>query len=137
MAEHTGRTNVLAGLVALEGLALTAAGGLAWLMVRRELADARITVEDDAEMLAGHKVAGPLSAYVEARVIDRHALEATGGKTFAELGAGDEGRDTAKDSSFMRASLFTSVMAFGVAALAMAVEVALVIVAFVVRSGRR
>jgi hypothetical protein len=94
-------------------------------------------VEEDADMLAGRRVAGPLTAYAEARVIDRHALEATGGKTFAELGPDDKGRDAAKDASFMRASLFTSVMAFGVAGVTAAVGAALVVLALLVRSPRR
>jgi hypothetical protein len=79
-------------------------------------------------------VAGPLSAYAEARVIDKHTLEATGGKTFAELADDDPNREMAKAASFMRASLFTSAMAFGVSALAVTGGFALLVLAFAVRS---
>jgi hypothetical protein len=56
-----------------------------------------------------------------ADIIAHHALEATGGKTYAELDREDPLRATAQSASFLRASLFTSVVAFGVAAFAMGV----------------
>jgi hypothetical protein len=56
-------------------------------------------------------------------VIDKHALEATGGLRYAELGREDPKRQTAMTASFLQASLFTSVVAFGVAAMAVAVGV--------------
>ena len=52
-----------------------------------------------------------------------HALEATGGKTYAELDREDPLRAVAQSASFLRASLFTSVVAFGVAAFAMGMGV--------------
>ncbi len=58
---------------------------------------------------------GPLDAYSQAQVIDKHALEATGGKTYAELEQDDPLREVAMNASFLRASLFTSVVAYGVA----------------------
>jgi hypothetical protein len=54
----------------------------------------------------------------EALVINRHALEATGGLTFAELDRDDPLRQTAMTAAFLRASLFTSVVSFGVALMA-------------------
>lgn len=137
MAKGSRGTTALAGVVAIEGAVMMVAGGLAWLTVRRELAGARITVEGDADMLAGRKVTGPFSAYAEARVIDKHTLELTGGKTFAELDGDDPNRQTAMSASFMRASLFTSVMAFGVAALAMGLGLATVVLALIVRSASK
>jgi hypothetical protein len=50
-------------------------------------------------------------------VIKEHALEIGGGKTYAELPQDDPARDTVMTASFLRTSLFTSVVAFGVAAL--------------------
>jgi hypothetical protein len=50
-------------------------------------------------------------------VIKKHALEAGGGLTYAELDREDPARETVMDASFLRASLFTSVVAFGVATL--------------------
>jgi hypothetical protein len=99
-------------------------GGIAtWIVVRNTLADQKITVSDDASCLAGDDVDGPFSAYCQAMVIDKHALEATGGLRYAELGREDPKRETAMTASFLQASLFTSVVAFGVAAMAIAVGV--------------
>ena len=99
-------------------------GGVAtWVVVSTTLADQKITVSDDASCLAGDDVDGPFSAYCQAMVIDKHALEATGGLRYAELGREDPKRQTAMTASFLQASLFTSVVAFGVAAMAVAVGV--------------
>jgi ABC-type glycerol-3-phosphate transport system permease component len=101
-------------------------GGVAtWIVVSTTLADQKIVVSDDASCLAGDEVDGPFSAYCEAMVIDKHALEATGGLRYAELGREDPKRETAMTASFLQASLFTSVVAFGVAAMAIAVGVLL------------
>ena len=62
-------------------------------------------------------------ALTMADIINKHALETTGGKTYAELDREDPLRATAMNGSFLRASLFTSVVAFGVAAFAMGVGV--------------
>lgn len=64
------------------------------------------------------QVAGPFTAYCQAKVIEKHTLEATGGKTYAEFDREDPLREVAASSSFLQASLFTSVLAFGVAAMA-------------------
>ena len=58
---------------------------------------------------------GPFTAFVQADVINKHALEASGGKTYAELAQDDPVRETVMQASFLRASLFTSVVAYGVA----------------------
>jgi hypothetical protein len=50
-------------------------------------------------------------------VIKEHALDIGGGKTYAQLPQDDPTRDTVMTASFLRSSLFTSVVAFGVAAL--------------------
>ncbi|MFH8252375.1 aromatic ring-opening dioxygenase LigA [Microbacterium sp. B2969] len=88
---------------------------IAWVAVTTQLADEKITVSDDAVAFQGQPVAGPFTAYVQADVIEKHALEATGGKTYAELGKDDPARTTAMQASFLRTSLFTSVVSYGVA----------------------
>ncbi len=103
------------------GLVFVIAGIATWAGVSSKLAAERITVSDDAYMLAGAPVVDPLSAFVQADMISHHALEATGGKTYAELGKDDPLRATAMNGSFLRASLFTSVIAFGVALFAFGV----------------
>jgi hypothetical protein len=126
MASRTGKT--LGTIVAIVGVLMILAGGVTYYVVHNELKAAKITVADDATMLAGDLVDGPFSAYAEAMVIDKHALEATGGKTYAELGREDPLRQTAMSASFLRASLFTSVVAFGVAALAMGLGLMLLLI---------
>ena len=88
-----------------------------YVLVHNELADQKITVSDDAPFLAGDEVDGPFSGYAEAMAINDHALEAGGGLTYAELDQDDPTRETVMTADFLQASLFTSVVAFGVAAL--------------------
>ncbi|WP_418277776.1 aromatic ring-opening dioxygenase LigA [Isoptericola jiangsuensis] len=101
----------------IAGIVLILAGVGVWIVVSTTLSDEEITVSDDANMFAGQHVAGPFTAYAQAEVIDKHALEASGGATYAELDQDDPTRDTVMNASFLRASLFTSVVAFGVCAL--------------------
>ena len=113
-------------------------GGIAtWVVVSNTLADQKIVVSDDASCLAGDEVDGPFSAYCEAMVIDKHALEATGGLRYAELGREDPKRQTAMTASFLQASLFTSVVAFGVAAMAVAVGVLFLLIGLGMRDVAR
>lgn len=115
-----GRPVRVVGLVALlAGILMIGAGAATWATVSTQLAAQDITVSEDADFLAGDTVDGPFSAYAQAQVIDRHALEATGGQTYAQLEQDDPLRDVAMNASFLRASLFTSVVAYGVSALVM------------------
>ncbi|ACZ30675.1 hypothetical protein Xcel_1652 [Xylanimonas cellulosilytica DSM 15894] len=109
------------GLVA--GLLMVVIGGATWGIVSSQLADQRITVAEDASFMAGTTVNNPLSAFAQAQVIDEHTLNITGGKTFSELDREDPVRATAQQGAFLRASLFTSVVAYGVAALVMGLGV--------------
>lgn len=99
------------------GVLLLLGGVATWLLVSSTLKDQKITTADDA-CLAGKTVAGPFTAYCEAKVIEKHTLESTEGLTYAELDREDPRRETALTSSFLQSSLFTSVVAFGVAAMA-------------------
>lgn len=128
MVKGSGSSKTLGTLVAVIGLLMIVAGGVTWFMVQDQLSEANITVAEDAEFLAGDEVDGPFSAYAQADIIDKHALEATGGKTYAELDQEDPLRDTAMNASFLRASLFTSVVAFGVALMAVGVGLALIMI---------
>jgi hypothetical protein len=103
-------------------------GAVTYYVVHRELADENITVSDDAKHNAGEAVEGPFTAYSQAMAIKTHALEAGGGKTYAELPQDDPARATVMTASFLRASLFTSVVSFGVAALVVALGVLFVLV---------
>ena len=125
----------LIGLVTIiAGIVLILAGGATWGMVRGQLADEKITVAEDAAAFAGAPVTGPLEAFYQADIINKHALEGSGGKTYAELDREDPARATVMNASFLRASLFTSVIAFGVAAFAMGLGVLFILVGFAIRS---
>lgn len=114
----------IVGLVALiAGILMIGAGAATWATVSTQLAAQDITVSEDAAFLGGATVDGPLTAYAQAQVIDKHALEATGGQTYAQLEQDDPLRATAMNASFLRASLFTSVVAYGVSALVMGLGV--------------
>jgi hypothetical protein len=109
------RTASIASIVL--GILLVVGGVATWVVVADTLGDQQITTSDDA-CLAGRRVADPFTAYCEAKVIETHTLESTDGLYYAELERDDPRRETALTSSFLQASLFTSVLAFGVAAMA-------------------
>jgi hypothetical protein len=108
---------IVAIISIVAGAVLIVLGVVTYYIVHRELSDEHIVVSQDAKHNAGKDVEGPFTAYSEAMVIKTHALEAGGGKTYAELPQDDPARQTVMTASFLRASLFTSVVAFGVAAL--------------------
>ncbi|MCW2680873.1 MAG: aromatic ring-opening dioxygenase LigA, partial [Frankiales bacterium] len=85
---------------------------------------------------AGEPVDGPLTAYYEADIIEHHALASSKGKTYAELDREDPVRATVMNGSFLRASLFTSVVSFGVAAMAMGLGLIFVLIGFALRAVR-
>ena len=110
--------------------------------------------------LAGKPVAGPFTAYAQASAINAHALEGAGGRTYAQIGVDAKAlkaklaasglskeevaknpdvlalattRDSTMNGSFLRASLFTSVVAFGVAALVMGLGLLFALLGFALR----
>jgi hypothetical protein len=131
-AEHarrsTGPLRLLAILVIVGGAILSSAGAITWVVVTEQLSDEKIVVSDDADNFAGEKVDGPLTAYAEADIINEHALRETDGQTYAELDQDDPRRETVMTASFLRASLFTSVVSFGVAAFAFGLGLLLIVI---------
>lgn len=120
---------------------------------------AAVTPENPGR-LAGKPVAGPFTAYAQAAAIEHHALDGAGGRTYAQLGddakalkaklaasglskediaknpdvtALADTRTTAMNGSFLRASLFTSVVSFGVAALVIGLGVLFVLLGLALR----
>lgn len=133
MAQASGRARTIGLVVIVAGVVFAVAGVVTWFVVADQLAAEHITVSEDARFLAGTEVNGPFAAYSQAQVINKHALEATGGKTYAELDREDPARQTAMQASFLRSSLFTSVVAFGVAALATVLGILLVLIGWALR----
>ena len=127
-SRSTGPLRALAIIVIIGGVILSVAGVITWIVVTAQLSDEKIVVSDDADRFAGEDVDGPFTAYAEAEVIQDHALEASDGLTYAELDQDDPRRETVMTASFLRASLFTSVVAFGVAAFAVGLGILLIIV---------
>ena len=109
-------TKIVALVLMVLGALMVVAGATTYSMVSSQLQAERITVSQDSDKYAGEAVAGPFTAYQEAIMIEKHALAATNGKTYAELDREDPLRDVAMNGSFLRASLFTSVVSFGLAA---------------------
>ena len=137
-------------LTIIAGAILIIAGGVTWGAVATQLASENITVPDDAAFAAGTRVNNPISAFAQADIISTHALHSSGGLTYAELGdkanelkaAGaseDEiaevaaQRASVMNGSFLRASLFTSVVAFGIAALVIGLGVLFILVGWALR----
>lgn len=124
-----------ASLVAIVvGIVMAVAGIATWVFVSSTLSEQKIVVSDDANCLAGDEVDGPFSAFCQADVIDKHTKAITGGLTYSELDMEDPNRATAMDSAFLQASLFTSVVAFGVAFMAFGVGIVFTLIGFGMRA---
>lgn len=125
---HSGTAKWISIVIMVIGAFMVIAGAVTYGTVSSTLSDEKISVADDATCLAGQPVAGPFAAYCQAEIIAHHALTATGGKTYAELAKDDPLRQTAMTASFLRASLFTSVVAFGVAVMAIGIGIVFILI---------
>jgi len=124
-----------AGLIVIIcGVVFIVAGVATYVMVSTTLSSENITVSEDASMFAGQHVDQPWEAFAEASVIDKHANEISGGKSYAELPRTDPNRTTVMNASFLQASLFTSVVAFGVAAMAAVVGAVFIVIGLALRA---
>lgn len=148
-------TKFVGVLSIIAGIFLAIAGSVTYIAVSQQLASENIVVPDDAAFLAGDTVDGPFSAFAQADIINTHALAGSEGRTYAELGDlaaearadGDEAlaeeysaqRATLMNASFLRASLFTSVVSFGLAALVVGLGILFALIgwALVAVTGRR
>jgi len=158
-ARPASHTRLYGLIVMILGGVFLVAGAVTWGAVSSNLKAEEITVSPDAAHFGGALVDTPWEAFAQADIINHHALTATGDKTYAELGnelheieaanpdASKE--ELAKDAdyakltalrtvvmngSFLRASLFTSVIAFGVAFLAMGLGVTFGLIGWAIRS---
>ena len=124
---------VIAWITIIFGIIFIVAGGVTWGAVASNLAAQKITVSDDAAAFGGQLVDTPWEAFAQAEVINKHATEISGGKTYAELPQDDPNRPTVMTASFLQASLFTAVVAFGVALLVVGVGVTLILIGAALR----
>jgi ABC-type Fe3+-siderophore transport system permease subunit len=132
-ARRAGVVPLLGLLVIIAGAVLIVAGVITYGLVSSKLADQKITVAPDAAHFAGQQVTQPWQAYAQADAIAQHATKIAGGKTYAELPQDDPNRQTVMVASFLQASLFTSVLAFGVAVLAVGLGVVFVLIGVALR----
>jgi hypothetical protein len=86
--------------------------------VHDQLVAQRITTPEDAS-IRNAPVDDAATAKAQADVIQKHALEATGGKTYAQMDREDPARQTAFTASALRTSLMAAVLAWETANLAM------------------
>jgi hypothetical protein len=121
-------------LLIVAGALLVVAGAATWVTVRSQLVAEQITIPEDAMAFQGNVVDGPLDAYVQADIINHHALDSSGGLTYAEIDREDPARATVMNASFLRASLFTSVIAFGIAAFAAGMGVLFALIGVALRN---
>ncbi|MEX0592208.1 MAG: hypothetical protein WD152_01935 [Nitriliruptoraceae bacterium] len=111
------------------GVILILGGIGTWTLVNNTLSEQRITVpEGDDYMFPGREVRGPFTAYAQTQAIELHTMRITDGQTYAELDREDPRRATAMNASFLQASLFTSILAFGVSAMAIGMGVLFVLI---------
>lgn len=133
---------MIAGLIMIVAGGVT--WGLVSSQLKAEHITVAAVTPENPGRLAGKDVAGPFTAYAQAAAINYHALNGADGKTYAQIGADATAlkaklkaagasdadiadnaevkalaatRATTMNGSFLRASLFTSVVSFGVAAL--------------------
>ena len=121
-------------LVIVAGVILLVGGVATYIVVATTLGGQQITVSEDAANSGGQHVDQPWEAYAQANVIAQHANEIAGGKTYAQLPQDDPNRQTVMTASFLQASLFTSVVAFGVAAMAAGLGVVFILIGLALRA---
>lgn len=88
--------------------------------VRDALVAEKIVTPEDAA-IPNAPVVDHVTAHAQADIILVHMLEATGGKTYAELDRTDPARQTAFTASTLRTSLLSAALAWHTAELAMGV----------------
>jgi uncharacterized membrane protein YidH (DUF202 family) len=153
-----GLFTIIAGVLMIVAGGLT--WGMVTTQLKAENITVSAVTDKNPGSLAGKPVAGPFTAYAQANAINHHALEGANGRTYAEIGADAkvlkaklakdglskeeiaknpdvkalaDTRDSTMNGSFLRASLFTSVIAFGVAALVMGLGVLFVLLGVALR----
>lgn len=114
----TKASRILGILVIVIGIGFFLGGSIGWFTVKSQLADEQITVSDNGESHAGKKVEGPFTAFAQANAVKKDVLEATAGRTFAQLEMDEPVREMALQGASVRTSLLTSALSFGVSSLA-------------------
>jgi hypothetical protein len=136
MTHADGSSATLGRFVTAAGIAEVAIGAAAWVGLSRRLADEKIVVPASSRWFPNRTVRDPLTALEEAEVVRRITLKATGGRTYGEMAGDDPMARMALDSSLIRSSLSTAVLAFGFAATQVALGVVFVAIGKALAAGR-
>lgn len=123
--------NIVASLLFVLGSMLMSFGYEATTEAQSALISENITIPEDGAY-AGEQVRGILTAIDMAEVIQKHTLEATGGKTYAEMERDDPQRELYTRAVVLRTSLFAGAMAMGVGLLTVAVGILAFVLAWLV-----
>lgn len=114
-SRHARRARLLGTLLAALGVLMIVAGAGAWGAVTTGLASERATVAEDAPAFAGARIDSPWTAFAQTEAIKGHLDDMSEGETYATMAQDDPMRDAVAQGTFVRGSLLTSVIAFGVA----------------------
>lgn len=128
MTRAAGSMVGLGRFVTAAGIVEMLVGAAAWTLVSRRLADEKIVVPASARWFPNKTVRDPLTAFEEAEVVRQITLKATGGRTYGEMAADDPMSRMALDASLIRSSLFTAILAFGMAATQVALGAVFVVI---------
>lgn len=106
---------LVATLLLVLGALFVLGGAGTWAVTAAGLASEEVTVADSAPAFVGARLDTPWEAWAQTEAIRTDVLDATGGRGYAQIERDDPLRDMATTGTFLRASLLTSVVAFGVA----------------------
>jgi hypothetical protein len=117
-----------ARLVTAAGVLEILIGAAAWAVVRAQLGDERVVIPSTAGRLRNKRVRGPMTALAQAELVRQTALRATDGRTYGEMAEDDPMARMALEAALIRSSLFTSILAFSIAAMHLGLGAVLVII---------
>ncbi len=121
------RARTFGTLLLVLGVIMLVAGVGAWGAVAQGLGQEKVDVTGTAPAFVGQRVDAPWEAWAQSEAIRTDLQEMTGGRTYAEIDREDPVRASVATGTFLRASLMTSVIAFGVSLLVVGVGVGFVL----------
>ncbi len=121
------RARLFGTLLLVLGAIMIVGGAGAWGAVTQGLWQEKVHVTDTAPAFVGERVDAPWEAWAQSEGIRTDLQEMTDGRTYAEIDREDPIRPAVATGTFLRASLMTSVIAFGVSLAVVGVGVGFVI----------
>lgn len=121
------RARLFGTLLLVLGAIMIVGGIGAWGAVAQGLAQENVNVTDTAPAFVGERVDAPWEAWAQSEAIRTDLEQMTDGRTYAEIDREDPLRPSVATGTFLRASLMTSVIGFGVALTVVGVGVGFVI----------